>query len=29
LARMLATRKAAVAYQNTTGHLPAGLEDVS
>ena len=29
LARMLATRKAAVVYQKSTGHLPAGLEDVS
>jgi hypothetical protein len=29
LARMLATRKAAVVYQKSTGHLPAGLEDVN
>jgi len=29
LARMLATRKAAVVYQNATGHLPAGLEEVN
>ena len=27
LARMLATRKAAVVYQKSTGHLPAGLEE--
>ena len=29
LARMLATRKAAVVYQKSTGHLPVGLEDVN
>jgi Protein of unknown function (DUF4235) len=29
LARMLATRKAAAVYQKSTGHLPAGLEEVS
>jgi hypothetical protein len=29
LARMLATRKAAVVYEKSTGHLPRGLEEVN
>ncbi len=29
LARMLATRKAAGYYRKSTGHLPAGMEDVT
>jgi hypothetical protein len=29
LARMLATRKAAVIYKKSTGHLPRGLEEVN
>jgi hypothetical protein len=29
LARMLATRKAAVIYRNSTGHLPRGLEEAN
>ena len=29
LARMLATRKAASYYRKSTGHLPAGMEEVT
>lgn len=29
LARMIATRKAASYYRRSTGHLPAGMEEVS
>ena len=29
LARMLATRKAADYYRKSTGHLPAGMEEVT
>jgi hypothetical protein len=29
LARMLATRKAAGYYRRSTGHLPAGMEEVT
>lgn len=29
LARMLATRKAAAYYRNSTGHLPPGMEEVT
>ncbi|HZJ07461.1 MAG TPA: DUF4235 domain-containing protein [Nocardioidaceae bacterium] len=29
VARMLASRKAAIYYRNSTGHLPPNLDDVS